>query len=248
MQRQKERYRSAYLLSDKVATESLDIALATTMAEMGNFLHEMRNALTSITPNLRYLEKDLTLDEDQSDALQSAIKAGDRATDLVDKVLSTIQDRATFRTSTFSLPDVVDETILSSGLRSLTRVGEIPEFQINGAPDHLRAVILNIAQNALQSGARRVRISGDYDGGLKRAILEITDDGPGIPEKNRETIFKPSDSSPKGTGHGLGLPLSKRLVELLGGELELGQTDPSGTTFVIRLSGRHIPTSMPPKP
>jgi signal transduction histidine kinase len=75
-------------------------------------------------------------------------------------------------------------------------------------------------------------------------MLEIGDDGPGMPLETQRNLFTPSASD--GTGHGLGLPLSKRLVELLGGELSLKKTDSSGTKFLVRLSGRHVPTTMPP--
>ena len=249
VQRQKERFQSAYLLTDRVATESLDIALATSMAETGNFLHEMRNTLTPLTPNLRILQQELDLDEEQKEMLQSAIATGDRCNELVEKLLKTIKRRAAVTDSTFSLPDVIDSVVAKSRFRGkdedLEVQGRIPDFTISGNPEHLQSVIENLVQNAHKSGASRVTISGSYDGGLQRALLEIEDDGPGIPTSRHESLFTPSLSD--GSGHGLGLPLSRRLVELLGGELNLARTGSDGTTFLIRLSGRHAPTSLPPQ-
>ena len=87
----------------------------------------------------------------------------------------------------------------------------------------------------------RTRIGASLDGGLRRAIVTVTDDGPGIPSRLRADLFKPRLDGALGS-HGLGLPLSRRLVELIGGSLDLDSTGPDGTTFRIGLPGTHVLT------
>ncbi len=102
-------------------------------------------------------------------------------------------------------------------------------------PDKLHQVWVNIINNALQAM--------DYKGKLKIAIttiddfvkVSITDNGPGIPESIRTRIFEPFFTTKKlGEGTGLGLDIAKRIVEEVGGTIEV-QTQQGETTFDIWL-------------
>jgi signal transduction histidine kinase len=249
VKRQKERFQSAYLVTDRVAGESLDLALASTIAELGHFLHEMRNTLTTLRPNLRFLQQE-ELSDDGNEALEAAMQSGDKSTEIVERLMKTIKQRTGVGKGRFVLHEVLSENRIqnltpSKGIR-VDLQGDVPDFEVAGNPEHLEAALHNLVANAVQAGAKSIGISGTYDGGLRRAIIRIKDDGPGIPEESRNDIFDPTRASAKGTGHGLGLPISKRLVELLGGDLTLDASGPDGTTFKVRLAGKHKTPSMPP--
>jgi signal transduction histidine kinase len=252
VQRQKQRYESAYLITDKVASRSLDIALATTMAEVGNFLHELRNASTPTVANLMILKADSNLSDESREAVESLERGNSRCNELIDNLLGVIQGRTSQKDTTFNLRDVLDGDALVGGLapadrRKLKVVGRVPEFEIDGNPEHLKSAISNLLMNALQAGSEEIRIRASFDGGMKRALVTVEDDGPGIPDDLREGLFLPEAAGRGGEGHGLGLPLAKRLVEVLGGDLRLVETGERGTTFEIVVAGRHIPTSSPPE-
>ena len=65
--------------------------------------------------------------------------------------------------------------------------------------------------------------------------LSVVDTGPGLPAKAKDNLFKPFAGSTRRDGTGLGLALSRDLARAMGGDLELGETGPSGTRFVLFL-------------
>ena len=98
------------------------------------------------------------------------------------------------------------------------------------ADDLLSTAISNLLENAVENGAERI----DVDVAIRDdcVALHVTDDGPGIPSEARATLFDPPDSG----DHGYGLFLTKNLVELYGGRLELAETGADGTTFALTLA------------
>ncbi len=102
--------------------------------------------------------------------------------------------------------------------------------------DHLVQVLLNLGLNALDAlgGAGTItfatRVAGD------RVEVRVSDTGPGVAREALARLFEPFHTTkPPGRGTGLGLFVSKRIIDELGGELELEATGPTGTTFIIKL-------------
>ncbi len=101
----------------------------------------------------------------------------------------------------------------------------------------LEQVLLNLLRNAAEALAGL-----PHDGTLRvRAIrennavaIDVTDDGPGIPQSIRDDLFKPFTTT-RPEGMGLGLAISRSIIEACGGSLTLAGTGPDGTTFAIRL-------------
>jgi signal transduction histidine kinase len=115
---------------------------------------------------------------------------------------------------------------------------EIPDHpvMIDADPHRLEQVLGNLLDNAMQAPGRGspVRLRLHTDGG--RATVEISDDGAGVPGDLLDSIFEPFVSSKKpGEGTGLGLAIVAALVERHGGEVELADTGPGGTTFAVHL-------------
>jgi two-component system C4-dicarboxylate transport sensor histidine kinase DctB len=115
----------------------------------------------------------------------------------------------------------------------------LPRVRI--APDHLERIAINLLSNALdatgKSGAVQVRAR---PGGGK-VILEVGDDGGGIPDAVRERLFAPGTTT-KGATHGLGLAICRELAREAGGDLVLTTVDDQGPPWphsvktVFRLS------------
>jgi nitrogen fixation/metabolism regulation signal transduction histidine kinase len=97
----------------------------------------------------------------------------------------------------------------------------------------LRRVLVNLADNAFQAGAKTVRVSWRRDGDVARVTVE--DDGPGVPADLAERIFDPYvTTKPHGTG--LGLAIAKKTVLEHGGTIALvGASALGGATFDITL-------------
>ncbi len=103
---------------------------------------------------------------------------------------------------------------------------------VDADPVALEQVVFNLVRNALDaSDGARVTIRTDIDGGL--AILDVIDDGPGVPETIKPRIFEPFVTG-KPDGTGLGLALCQRLVEEMGGEIAL-LPETAETTFRLTL-------------
>lgn len=103
-------------------------------------------------------------------------------------------------------------------------------------PDHLTRVFVNICQNAVQAMSgwsdARIEISMVVSDGWIH--LHFRDNGPGIPDEIRDKIFAPNFTT-KSSGSGLGLALSRKIVELLGGSISFESTQGVGTTFTVSL-------------
>ena len=101
-------------------------------------------------------------------------------------------------------------------------------------PDELREVLLNVLENARLAGARtvcvRVRRTDD-----RRVGLDVEDDGGGVPPAVLPRVFEPHFST-RTSGSGLGLAVSRRLVEGWSGAMTLESTEGVGTTVRVTLA------------
>jgi len=101
----------------------------------------------------------------------------------------------------------------------------------------LRRVLTNLIDNALRFG-KEVDIHAALTD--KKAILMVDDDGPGIPEKKRQEVFKPfyrldhSRNAETG-GSGLGLAIAKDIVVGYGGDISLEQSPKGGLRVIVKL-------------
>jgi signal transduction histidine kinase len=107
---------------------------------------------------------------------------------------------------------------------------------VGGDGKRIRQILLNLLGNAVKYGhGRPVRVRVARHGG--GAIVEVADLGPGIPAADQARIFEDfvrlDDAADQGTG--LGLPIARRLAQLLGGSLEVASVVGQGSTFRLTL-------------
>ena len=138
--------------------------------------------------------------------------------------------------SRFSVASLIDE--IGPGLgpsgEGLTIDCAIPpELTVEADRDQLYRVLLNLARNALEAGAHRMRCTAARENGI--VAIEITDDGPGLPPKARENLFRPFFGSARPGGSGLGLAIARELMRAHGGELTLVSSTGVGTVFRLTL-------------
>ncbi len=252
---QREKLDSALNVTDQVASKSMDVAIASTIADLGRYLHDLRNAATPVHQNLLLIQRSGKLSGDDQEALADAIDGSRRSADLIERILETIKSRSEVSGGRFMLAAELGRSVkiianAFHGRIDVVRKGEVPPFEVSGNPEHLGSILENLVRNAADAGARHVTVSVGLDGGTRNALVLVSDDGPGIPEAIRDTIMDAPVSHGKKGVHGFGIYVSRRLAELLGGCLELASTGPSGTAFSITLPGRYAwgPPSIPPGP
>ncbi|NPA15862.1 MAG: HAMP domain-containing histidine kinase, partial [Deferribacteres bacterium] len=104
--------------------------------------------------------------------------------------------------------------------------------EFNTDPQLMEGVLINMIKNACEAGAKNILVKVDKEGDMLK--IEISDDGKGIKEKDRDRIFEPFYSTKKG-GTGLGLAYVSRVIMALKGEISVYPNEPRGTRFVIRI-------------
>jgi signal transduction histidine kinase len=129
-------------------------------------------------------------------------------------------------------PKALDESV------GLSCVLEAVPDEINADRASIRQIILNLVMNAIQAvcaieGKRVVTVR--TSGGAGSIVLEVSDNGPGMPAEVRERLFQPFTTSNKTSGIGLGLAITADLVKLHHGQITLVDGDEVGTTFRVTL-------------
>jgi len=205
-----------------------------------NLAHEIKNPLGGLRGSAQLLERELDKPE-LREYTQVIIKEADRLQRLMDRMLT---PRRTPRVEPVGIHEVLER------VRSLTKAEfgieiqrdydpSIPE--IVGDREQLIQAVLNIARNAVQSGAknisfrtRTVRQITILRQRHKLALeLQVVDDGPGVPEEIQDRIFNPLVSGREG-GTGLGLSLAQTFVQYHQGVIEF-ESRPGRTIFRILL-------------
>ena len=104
-----------------------------------------------------------------------------------------------------------------------------PTLPVQGDADELYRALRNLGQNAIEAKAQNLRIT--LTGNKQNAHIDFADDGPGLPRKAKQSLFKPFTHSSKVGGSGLGLSIAQELIEQHNGSLTLAQSSSAGTTF-----------------
>ena len=112
--------------------------------------------------------------------------------------------------------------------------------QVDAHPEALRMLLRNLLDNAIKYGRGRVDLSLSADAGA--ALVVVEDDGPGIPEAERERVFdrfyRAEAQAQQAGGSGLGLAIAQRVAQAHGGSLKLGDSAQLGGLRVeLRLPG-----------
>lgn len=111
---------------------------------------------------------------------------------------------------------------------------EVPAtLEVMADAGQMLRVFENLGRNAREAGAGSVRVTAYLDNGA--LIVEITDDGPGMPDKATEHLFQPFAGSAREGGTGLGLVIAREVVHAHGGDIALVRTGGDGTVFRLRL-------------
>lgn len=122
-------------------------------------------------------------------------------------------------------------TLFQNEKIAISLAGEVPDkLELLGDTSHFRRMFINFFRNSIQAGAGKIEVSiGIHD----TIRLSIADDGHGIEQSNEQKIFEQNFTTKAG-GMGLGLKLSRRFIESLGGTITLLPQD-KGACFIIEL-------------
>jgi signal transduction histidine kinase len=208
-------------------------AVGTSVAKIS---HDLRNILSTallVADRLQGVD-----DPTVQRATRTFIPAVERAAQLVSRTVDFAREGPPPITRTaVELNDLAEEAI------SVVRPPNPDVRFINEVPEELvlpldRAqiyrVLVNLMKNAAEAGAKTIRLATEREGAVTQ--LRVSDDGPGLPLRVQDNLFKPFTSSGRYGGTGLGLAIARDLIRAHGGDLVLEETGPRGTVFCMDLS------------
>jgi len=208
--------------------------------------HELRTPLTSIHANLELLQIEGAGSDDDRHAVDSALSSTKRMSGLVSDLLLLARadaGRQVARTEV-DLAQIAAGALLEveplAGERRIESHLEGP-LPMQGNPDELHRMIRNLLENAVRHTPEKttVELTARHDG--DQALLEVLDDGPGIPAGIEEQVFDrfvhgdgPADTV-GGGGTGLGLSIVRAVAQSHGGTVDAGTSTYGGARFSIHL-------------
>jgi signal transduction histidine kinase len=209
------------------------------LAALGTAVTKINHDLRNILATARLVTDGLT-----GSAAPEVRRVAPRLLDAIDRAVALCTHTLDFSRegspplapSRFSIAALIDEIGPGLGLAGddLTIDCAIPaDLCIEADRDQLYRVLLNLARNAVEAGARRLRCIAEREGGV--VAIDIIDDGPGLPPKARDNLFRPFFGSARPGGSGLGLAIARELMRAHGGELALVSSTGSGTVFRLTL-------------
>lgn len=203
--------------------------------------HDLRNSLsTAVLISDRIAESD---DPDVKRVVPRLFEAIDRAIALCSHTLNFVKDAGPqVHASKFPLTDLVDDVgagIISSalgsnGIRWDNKIAV--DIEVEADRDQLFRAFTNLGRNAYQAGASVVCLEASLED--EKILIDVTDNGPGLPQKAQDHLFEPFTSSSRPGGTGLGLVIVRDVLRAHGGDVNLIETGETGTIFRVKLPER----------
>ena len=204
--------------------------------------HEIRNPLGAMKGLTQIVQEDLPRDHRANELMSTVVSEAERLEKLVTDLLAFARPRPLSVQSV-----VVDELVASVALllqSSATNRGVTIEFdrpkeplEVRADPDGLRQILLNVIGNALDATPTPGTIDLKLAGRGSTVEILVMDRGPGLGSEDPEELFQPFRTT-KTQGSGLGLAVSRQIVERLGGSISLENRPEGGTICRIQLPKR----------
>lgn len=249
--------------------EARDQALAASRVKsdfLASMSHEIRTPLNAII-GMADLLSETRLDEDQGKYVSVFRKAGEALLSLVNDILdlSKIEAGQLVLEETdldvtevvANAADIYEHKCREKGITLAAEIDPAVPRRLLGDPTRLRQVILNLIGNAIkftEQGGITVRVEPDpQQPAPGRLRIAVADTGIGIPADKREAIFQSftqvdSSTTRKYGGTGLGLTISQKLVERMGGRIWVESEPGRGSTFYFTLACGVAPAAPEPRP
>ncbi len=214
--------------------------------------HEINNPLAYVLANLEYVsgafdEIMVARPDPRFDDVRQALADMDHG---AKRVRDIVQDIRTFsrvsdaRRTHVDVRHVLDSSVRMASVQIRPRAKLVRRYEdvppVLAIESRLGQVFLNLVTNAAQavpegkSETNRITLETRFEGG--KVVVSVSDTGVGIPTDALPRLFQPFfTTKPTGHGTGLGLAISRRIVETLGGTIEVVSSPTDGTTFTVRL-------------
>ena len=212
-------------------------------------VHDLKSPLTAILCNIQYLVTKAKLADDDRDALREVLSAADAMHRMVVNLLDisrsedgTLVPKLTEVDLVALIEEICAVAMRRSEERKLKLTNEVSVRTVRADSDLLRRLIENLVDNGLkytEAGAIQVRAQLCGDGSVE---IRVSDEGPGVPEEDRERIFEKYVQLDRDAGaqaarssRGLGLAFCRLAAEAHGGRIWVETNHPRGCSFCVRM-------------
>jgi signal transduction histidine kinase len=222
------------------------------MASLGTLTsgiaHEINNPLNAISGGM-YMLENLT-DKKSMESARSMIREGFERTHKIVKALMTFSKSDEEKPVKSDLHEIIDNTLLFIRSRLGEHIRIITDYRLKRTvpvfPDKLHQVLLYVFDNAISAIQQKEQLKDEFiristwevkarTAAETRAVIEICNSGPGIPDQDISNVFDPFfTTKDPGEGTGLGLSISYSLIQDHNGKIEVHNV-PDGVCFVITL-------------
>jgi signal transduction histidine kinase len=202
--------------------------------------HDIRNDMTVILGWGEQLQDHVT--EDGTDALNRVLRKSRHVielTDIAGDFVESLTDEGTAELEPIALHEVLEAelaTVRDSHPDANFRVsGDIPQVSVQ-ANEMLSSVFRNLFENAVQHNDEETpEITITCEENTETVRVRIADNGPGIPDSQKEQVFGKGEKGIESPGTGIGLYLVHTLTEQFGGDVRVEDNEPKGTVFIVEL-------------
>ncbi len=220
-------------------------ALGTAVAKIS---HDLRNILSSALLVADQLQE--TADPAAKRAARTLIPSVERAAALVSNTVDFAREGppAIVR-GAVCLVELIDEAALALQPHNpnIAIENQVPASLVLALDrTQIYRVLVNLLRNAAEAGASRVTLLVEIEEGATRLIL--ADNGPGLPKRVKDNLFRPFNGAGRRGGSGLGLVIARDLIRAHGGDLVVRRTGSGGATFAMDLALDGLNDAAVPKP
>jgi signal transduction histidine kinase len=245
----------------------LDRSIAAQKHFLADAAHQLKTPLAGLRTQAELAQREVDAGDAKSvrRSLHQIARSSQRAAHMVNQLLSMARAEdveQARRTQAFNLAALATETVRDFVPRAMEagidlgyegpERGDDAALRLTGQPVLVRELIRNLVDNALQytprGGTVTVRLLADPFGQV--LVLQVEDNGPGIPEAERELVFQPFYRA-LGTevdGSGLGLAIVREIAERHAASVSVESTHPRGPTPGTRVTVRFAVPASPPRP
>ena len=222
---------------------------------MSRLSHELRTPMSAVLGFTQLLlgGKGGALNESQRDYVAKVKRAGEHVLELLNEVLDLARieaGRIEMDVQAVPLAPLVAEVVgltqpiaEARGIALTVSAEGSANIRVSADPKRLRQVLLNLLSNAIKYNFAGGRVTVGWVVDHGRARISVADTGPGIAPLQQVRLFQPFerlDADHGADGTGIGLAITKRLVELMDGEIGVSSRVGEGSTFWVRLTA--LPT------
>ncbi|MCE1237367.1 MAG: ATP-binding protein [Hyphomicrobiales bacterium] len=251
---------AAHEETDRALQAAKEVAEAANLAKsryLAGISHEFRTPLNAILGYAQLIDHDALPPANRTNAVRTIRRSGEHLASLVEGLLDIARieaGRLTPERNVFSFPEFIEQIVATFRLQAETQgiafrwdgPARLPAF-VRADEKRLRQILLNLLSNAVKFTQRgEVSFSLRFRNEVGEFLIQDT--GIGIAEADLERIFMPFErienpSGPWLPGTGLGLTITKLMIEVMGGEIVVTSRVGEGSRFVVRL---HLPSAVPP--